>query len=670
DEIVNCAIQEDVQSIAITSYQGGHLEFFKYIFDLLNQKGCGHIKIFGGGGGVILPDEKEELINYGIAGLYSPDDGRKIGLQGMINDVLQKSDFPLGIKKVDLKKVSNKDHSEIASLISKVENYPELAKESLTMIHKQSKKLKTPVIGFTGTGGAGKSSLVDEVLRRFLDLYPDLTIGVVSVDPSKQKTGGALLGDRIRMNSINHSNLYMRSLATRQANLALSKHVHDAVSILKYAGYKLIILESSGIGQSDTEIVDHSDISCYVMTPEYGAASQLEKIAMLDYADIIALNKFDKQGAPDALRDIKKQYQRNIKLFDQNVGDMPVFGTIASQYNNEGLNIFFENLKDIITKKTGFVFPKTNHSLKFNNHIEQVIPGGKVRYLAEIAETAREYDRKVDEQASLANLLQALTLSLNEFDKSTDNQGIVNQLNERINITKGKMKKENLSILENWENKKKRYKDDYYEYEVRGKTIKIETHVKTLSHSRIPKIAMPSYSSWGDILKWTLKENVPGEFPFAAGVFPFKRENEDPTRMFAGEGGPERTNKRFHYLSRGIKAKRLSTAYDSVTLYGADPDIRPDIYGKVGNSGVSVACLDDAKKLYSGFDLLSNSTSVSMTINGPAPIMVGYFLNTAIDQNCEKYIKANGLEDEVTQKIDKIFKQKGIRKPEYQGELP
>ncbi|MHC1702939.1 MAG: methylmalonyl-CoA mutase family protein [Tenuifilaceae bacterium] len=670
DEIVNCAIQEDAQSIAITSYQGGHIEFFKYMYDLLHEKGCGHIKIFGGGGGVILPDEKEELINYGIAGIYSPDDGRSLGLQGMINDLLKKSDFPLGNKKVYLKKISKKDQYEIASLISKFENYPKLAKEFQSIIDKESKKSKTPIIGITGTGGAGKSSLVDEVVRRFYDLYPNLTIGIVSVDPSKRKSGGALLGDRIRMNAINHPNIYMRSLATRQANLALSAHVHDAVNILKYAGYDLIILESSGIGQSDTEIVDHSDVYCYVMTPEYGAASQLEKIAMLDYAEIIALNKFDKQGALDALRDVKKQYQRNNKLFDKSVDEMPVFGTIASQYNNEGLNVFFEKLKDVVTEKTGFAFPKTKFKLKLNNHIEQIIPSGKVRYLAEIAETARNYNLKVEEQAILANRLQALSQTLKEFKNHPKTKELVAQINEKINSIKEDFNNEHLSIIDNWENKKKRYKDDCFVYEVRGKKIMIETHVKTLSHSKIPKIAMPTYTSWGDILKWSLKENVPGEFPYAAGVFPFKRENEDPTRMFAGEGGPERTNKRFHYLSAGQKAKRLSTAFDSVTLYGADPDIRPDIYGKVGNSGVSIACLDDAKKLYSGFDLLDISTSVSMTINGPAPIMVGYFLNAAIDQQCEKYIKANGLEKEVNAKINKIFKQRGIKKPSYQGQLP
>lgn len=670
EEIVNSAIQEDVQAIAVTSYQGGHLEFFKYLLDLLDQKRSGHIRIFGGGGGVILPGEKEELISIGIAGLYSPDDGRRIGLQGMVNDLLQKSDFPLGNRKIDLKGVKEKVDSEIAALISKVENFPDEAKQYLSRIEKQSGKLNTPVIGFTGTGGAGKSSLVDEVAGRFLGLYPDLTIGIISVDPSKHISGGALLGDRIRMNSINCHNVYMRSLATRQANVALSRHIPDVINILKYAGFDLIFLESSGIGQSDIEIVDLCDISCYVMTPDYGAASQLEKVAMLDYADIIALNKSDKQGAQDALRDVKKQYQRNFNLFDTKPDEMPVYGTVASQYNNEGINIFFNNLKELITRKTGYLFPATSNTLEFNHYTEQIIPGRRVRYLAEIAETARDYNKNVAGQAQLANRLQALINSLSEFEISIDNKDIVAQLRDKIRSIREKISPENLAVLEKWDEKKQSYRNDYFEYKVRGKTFKVETYVRTLSHSRIPKIVLPSFTSWGDILKWSLTENVPGEFPFAAGVFLFKRENEDPTRMFAGEGGPERTNKRFHYLSKGLEAKRLSTAYDSVTLYGSDPDMRPDIYGKVGNSGVSVACLDDAKKLYSGFDLLSPLTSVSMTINGPAPVMAAYFLNTAIDQNCEKYIKASGQEAAVRKKIDKIFLKRGIKRPVYQGILP
>ena len=667
DEIVNCAIQEDAHAIAITSYQGGHIEFYKYMFDLLHEKGCGHIKIFGGGGGVILPKENDELKEYGIAGIYSPDDGRKMGLQGMINDLMQKSDYSLGSNKIKLEKIRSKDQYEIASLITKAENYSEQAKDYLDNIRKDIVDSSTPVIGITGTGGAGKSSIVDEIIRRFLDLYPDLTIGIVSVDPSKRKSGGALLGDRIRMNSINHPNIYMRSLATRQQNLALSAHVKDAIDILKYANYDIIILESSGIGQSDTEIIDQSDVYFYVMTPDYGAASQLEKIAMLDYADIIALNKFDKQGALDALRDVKKQYQRSNLLFETPVDEMPVFGTIASQYNNEGVNILFENLIKIVSTKTGFNFPDTNSSLRISHNKEQVVPSGKVRYLSEIADSIRTYNQHIDDQAKIANRWQALVTS--EAEIGNDN-GFSEQIKNRIASLKDELSKEEINVIENWESKKKKYKNEFYTYEVRGKSIKVETHIKSLSQSIIPKIALPSYSSWGDILKWNLKENVPGEFPYAAGVFPFKRESEDPTRMFAGEGGPERTNKRFHYLSKGQKAKRLSTAYDSVTLYGADPEIRPDIFGKIGNSGVSVACLDDAKKLYSGFDLLNPYTSVSMTINGPAPLMVGYFLNTAIDQSCEKYIIENGLEEKVRNKIKKKYKDKGINLPEYQGNLP
>ncbi|MBU8891234.1 MAG: methylmalonyl-CoA mutase family protein [Bacteroidales bacterium] len=667
DEIVNCAIQEDAHAIAVTSYQGGHIEFYKYMFDLLKEKSCEHIKIFGGGGGVILPDEKIELLKYGIAGIYSPDDGRNMGLQGMINDLMQKSDYPLGNSDINLKKVKSKDQYAIASLISKSENYPDQAKDYLQTIGKEIAKSKTPIVGITGTGGAGKSSIVDEIIRRFVDLYPDLSIGIVSVDPSKRKSGGALLGDRIRMNSINYPNIYMRSLATRQQNLALSANVKDAVDILKYANYDIIILESSGIGQSDTEIIDQSDVYFYVMTPDYGAASQLEKIAMLDYADIIALNKFDKQGALDALRDVKKQYQRNNLLFETPVDEMPVYGTIASQYNNEGLNNLFKKLINIISAKTGASFPETDYSLKISHNDQQVVPTGKVRYLSDIADAIRNYNLHIDEQAKIANRWQALVTSEEEIE--TD-KGVSKQIADRITLLKDELSKESIKIIENWESKKKKYKDEYYTYEVRGKSIKVETHIESLSHSKIPKIALPSYSSWGDILKWNLKENVPGEFPYAAGVFPFKRESEDPTRMFAGEGGPERTNKRFHYLSEGQKAKRLSTAYDSVTLYGADPDIRPDILGKIGNSGVSVACLDDAKKLYSGIDLLDPSTSVSMTINGPAPLMVGYFMNTAIDQSCEKYIMENGLKEKVKKQIEKIYKEKGIERPEYQGKLP
>lgn len=667
DEIVNYAIQEDVQAIAVTSYQGGHLEFYKYMYDLLQERGCGHIKIFGGGGGVILPEEQEELHKYGIARIYSPDDGRKMGLQGMINDLIKKCDFPLGNNGVELEQVKKREPYSIATLISKVENFPDQANGLMETVRSEARKSNAPVIGMTGTGGAGKSSMVDEIIRRFNDRYPKLNVGIVSVDPTRRKGGGALLGDRIRMNAINHPNVYMRSLATRSQNQALSSHVKDAVDILKFAGYDIIILESSGIGQSGTEIIDQSDVYFYVMTPEYGAATQLEKIAMLDYADIVALNKFDKQGALDALRDIKKQYQRNHMRFEEPLENMPVYGTVASQYNNEGVNILFHELVRIVSEKTDFKFPGNEMELRTSHNNKEVVPSKRVRYLSEIAETIRNYNSEVDAKAEVANRLQSLITAAEEL---TGNYGFGEQLDEKIKTLKQELGTENLEILEHWEAKKQRYRDEHYTYKVRGKEIKVETHVETLSHSRIPKVSLPKYTAWGDILKWNLKENVPGEFPYAAGVFPFKREFEDPTRMFAGEGGPERTNKRFHYLSKDQKAKRLSTAYDSVTLYGSNPDLRPDIYGKIGNSGVSVACLDDAKKLYSGFDLLDPATSVSMTINGPAPFMVGYFFNTAIDQQCEKYILEHGMENKVKQKVKEIYKNNGIEPPTYLGDLP
>ncbi len=666
DEIVNYAIQEDVQAIAVTSYQGGHLEFYKYMYDLLQEKKCGHIKIFGGGGGVILPEEQKELHDYGIARIYSPDDGRQMGLQGMINDLIEIADFPRGREPVDLNSINIKKHAQIAALISRAENYPKNAVPDFETIREKISGSETPILGITGTGGAGKSSLVDELIRRFTDIYPQLSVGIISVDPTKRKSGGALLGDRIRMNAINHPNIYMRSLATREQNQAMSKHVKDAIAILKYAGFDLLILESSGIGQSGTEIIDFSDVYLYVMTPEFGAASQLEKIAMLDYADLICLNKFDKQGALDALRDVKKQFQRNHVLFDSPVENMPVYGTVASQYNNEGVNVLFDSLVEIITEKTGFSFPATERKLSTTHNNQLIVPPERVRYLSEITETVRDYNKTVEEKTAKANRLQALKTAEKELEDN-DASGIIQQKIQQIEQELGS---EHLNILQTWNDKKKRYRDEYFTFQVRGKEIRIATQAETLSHLTIPKIALPPYSGWGDILKWNLKENVPGEFPYAAGVFPFKRENEDPTRMFAGEGSPERTNKRFHYLSKDQKARRLSTAYDSVTLYGANPDIRPDIYGKIGNSGVSVATLDDAKKLYSGFDLSDPATSVSMTINGPAPFMVGYFFNTAIDQNCEKYIRENGLEDKVRQKISTIFKEKGLPEPKYHGEKP
>jgi methylmalonyl-CoA mutase len=668
-EVVQCAIQEDVQAIALTSYQGGHMEYFKYMYDLLKEAGCGHIKIFGGGGGVILPHEIEELQHYGVARIYSPDDGRHMGLQGMINDLLRQADFPVGmingLKPEDIRSGNN---TAIATMITAAENNPESIQSLVKSLGKECSESASPVLGITGTGGAGKSSLVDELVRRFLQSNPDKKMAILSVDPTRRKSGGALLGDRIRMNAINTPRVFMRSMATRQANLALSKYISDAVCIVKNAGFDLVILESSGIGQSDTEIVDYADISLYVMTPEYGAASQLEKIDMLDFADVIAINKSDKRGAADALRDVKKQYARNHKLWDADAEDLPVFNTMASQFNDAGVNKLYDHLMGLMNKKSGSGFKLNQLFAGEEQNGTQIIPSARVRYLSEITETVRTYNRHTEALAESATELQSLEQASALLNKET---GVIPEvLTNKIAALQKTLGTENLNLLRNWEARKKTYTDPEYIYSVRGKEIKIETYTESLSHSKIPKISMPRYYGWGDILKWSLRENVPGEFPFAAGVYPFKRENEDPTRMFAGEGGPERTNKRFHYVSAGMPARRLSTAFDSVTLYGADPDIRPDIYGKIGNAGVSIACLDDAKKLYSGFNLIDAATSVSMTINGPAPTLVGFFMNTAIDQQCELYIRKHGLEVEVEKKIAKIYKERGTTRPAYQGKLP
>ena len=673
EEVVDCAIQEDAQAIAMTSYQGGHIEYFKYMCDLLKEKGAPHIKIFGGGGGTILPSEIKELHDYGITRIYHPDDGRTLGLQGMINNLVQQCDFPVGENIANaIKEISVKNIPSIARAISAAENFPEENKIILNEIRDLAKTKSIPVLGITGTGGSGKSSLVDELVRRFLVDFGDKQIAVVSVDPSKRKTGGALLGDRIRMNSIKSNRVYMRSLATRQSNLALSKHVAEAISILKVANYDLIILETSGIGQSDTEILDHSDVSLYVMTPEYGAATQLEKIDMLDFADVIALNKFDKRGALDALRDVRKQYQRNHNLWETAVDDMPVHGTIASQFNDPGMNSLYKVIMDKVVAKTGMDLNSTFEITREMSEKIFVIPPDRTRYLSEISENNRSYDKWVNEQVLVAEKLYGLNSAIATMKnaKYEDKDRLVKSLQETFEIEKLNFDPKNWAIIQTWKDKKQLFKNPNFEFKVREKIIKIETHTESLSHSQIPKVSSPKYSSWGDILRWVLQENYPGEFPYTAGLFPFKREGEDPTRMFAGEGGPERTNKRFHYVSLGLPAKRLSTAFDSVTLYGNDPDLRPDIYGKIGNSGVSICCLDDAKKLYSGFDLSNPSTSVSMTINGPAPMLLGFFMNAAIDQNCEKYITENGLEADIEKKIEAIYKKTGTERPKYQGELP
>lgn len=673
EEVVNCAIQEDAQAIAMTSYQGGHNEYFKYMHDLLKEKGAPHIKIFGGGGGTILPSEIKELEAYGIERIYHPDDGREMGLQGMINDLVKRADFPAG-KDVDkeINRIKEKSAPDIARVISAAENFAEESKGILAKVQEMAKVVDVPVLGITGTGGAGKSSLVDELVRRFLIDFTDKNIAVVSVDPSKRKTGGALLGDRIRMNSIRSERVYMRSLATRQSNLALSAHVAEAINVLKAAEYDLIILETSGIGQSDTEILDHSDMSLYVMTPEYGAATQLEKIDMLDFADVIALNKFDKRGALDALRDVRKQYQRNHQLFEEQVDSMPVFGTIASQFNDPGMNTLYKVVMDKLVEKTGTNLKSTFKITQEMSEKVFVIPPDRTRYLSEISENNRSYDLWVDAQVKVADRLWGLNSSIVSMKSSTieDKDRLIKGLQEAFEQEKLNFDPKNWVILEDWEEKKQLYKNPEFKFKVRDKELSIKTHSTSLSQSEIPKVATPKYTGWGDILRWSLQENVPGEYPYTSGLFPFKREGEDPTRMFAGEGGPERTNKRFHYVSLGMPAKRLSTAFDSVTLYGNDPNIRPDIYGKIGNSGVSICCLDDAKKLYSGFDLSAPKTSVSMTINGPAPMMLGFFMNAAIDQNCEKYIKENGLEKEIEAKIVAIYKSKGTQRPRYQGDLP
>ena len=641
-EIVEAAIEEDAHGIAITSYQGGHLEFFKYIKDLLVENGCGHIRIFGGGGGTILPKEIEELHAYGIDRIYSPDDGRSLGLEGMIEDVIKRCDYAIDqpySSKFDMSWGEQKDIRTIARSISLAELGKFEVKDDLHAV---------PVLGITGTGGAGKSSITDELVRRFLENYTDKNIAVISVDPSKKKTGGALLGDRIRMNSISSPRVYMRSLATRESEKSLSGVAKEAIAICKQHQFDLIILESAGVGQSDASIVDHCDVSLYVMTPEYGAASQLEKINMLDYADVVALNKADKPGAKDALHDIRKQYKRNHGLWDASDDDLPILATVSSQFNDAGVNkLFFMLMKKVF----GEDVKKPIHTLTAISSV--IIPPSRVRYLSEIADEVRKYNQLVEEQSTLASNLYKLHGSLSLFGEA--DVEVKKQIQEKITLIEKKMFPVCKKLIDEWEETKKRYEADFLEYQVRDKVVRRPLKTISLSGTAIPKIAVPKFKEWGDILHWRLQENFPGKFPYTASVFPLRNTNEDPTRMFAGEGGPERTNKRFHYLSSAQDYIRLSTAFDSVTLYGQDPDRRPDIYGKIGNSGVSIATVDDAKKLYSGFDLSDPNTSVSMTINGPAPMILAFFLHAAIDQACEQYITEHQLWDKV----------KGIRDKRY-----
>jgi methylmalonyl-CoA mutase len=709
-EIVECAIEEDAQGIAITSYQGGHVEFFKYMKDLLNDAGCGHIKIFGGGGGTILPQEINELHQYGISRIYSPDDGRKMGLEGMIEDVIRQcspapSDSPgEGDSRLTdpywaasqkwngkLPLDEKKDIRRIARAITLAEVGQDY-KPVLEKLQKGNGQAKNdtpqkeasaadtpslggrgaPVLGITGTGGAGKSSVTDEIVRRYLNAFADKTIAVVSVDPSKKKTGGALLGDRIRMNAISSPRAYMRSLATRDSEVALSAHVQDALDICRAAGFDFIILESAGVGQSDASILDYCDVSLYVMTPEYGAASQLEKINMLDYADVIAINKFDKAGALDALHDVRKQYKRNHGLWTAKDEELPVVGTIAAQFNDGGINELFEQLMVTVEKKTGVQFG----AVELHAHVSdtttksQIIPPKRVRYLSEISENNRSYDQWVAEQSAIASKLYQINGVIEMAGKEMPYLSDMESLRKNF---ESQLHPDCKKLLEAWPSLRQQYASDFFEYKVRDKVIRQPLTSRSLSGTRIPKVVLPKYKDWGDILRWQLQENIPGEFPYTAGVFPLKRTEEDPTRMFAGEGGPERTNKRFHYVSQGQPAKRLSTAFDSVTLYGEDPAYRPDIYGKIGNSGVSIATVDDAKKLYSGFDLCDPKTSVSMTINGPAPMLLAFFMNAAIDQQCEKYITENDLWEEVKKSSAEKYRHGNPPKyynPSYPERLP
>ncbi len=663
EEVVNTAIQEDANAIALTSYQGGHNEYFKYIYDLLREKNSPQIKIFGGGGGVILPEEIKDLMDYGIDRIYSPDDGRELGLQGMIDDLVKHSDFSTGenISVEDLNNISFENAISLAHVISAVENFSDEKPELVAAINEKAKNLNIPIIGITGTGGAGKSSLTDELVRRFLRSNPDKKIAIISIDPSKKKTGGALLGDRIRMNSINDPRVYMRSMATRENNVSVSPFVHTALNVLKLAFPDVIILETSGIGQSGSEVSDIADVSMYVMTPEYGASTQLEKIDMLDYADLIALNKSDKRGALDALQAVRKQFQRNHSLWEKPLDEMPVFATKASQFNDHGTTELYNTL----VKKVNERFSLTN----LNTFLEQeitsdttIIPGKRVRYLSEIVENNKHYDETVLKQAELARKMYHIDAVKKIISNET--------LDTEYQKAEKALQQDNIDFLKTWDDTKKAFHAEFYSYFVRGKEIKVATSTESLSHLRIPKIALPKYNDWGDLIQWKGQENLPGSFPYTAGIYPFKRTGEDPTRMFAGEGGPERTNRRFHYVSAEMPAKRLSTAFDSVTLYGQDPALPPDIYGKIGNAGVSIATLDDAKKLYSGFDLINALTSVSMTINGPAPMLLAFFMNAAIDQNVEKYLEENGLEGKIQEALKAKFDAKGLKRPEYNGELP
>ncbi|MBF0243120.1 MAG: methylmalonyl-CoA mutase family protein [Desulfamplus sp.] len=666
-EFVDAAVAEDVQGVAMSSYQGGHMEAFKYMVDLLKERGASHVKVFGGGGGVIVSDEIKELEKYGVTKIYSPEDGSKMGLQGMINHMVENMDFStLPFHNLDPKELNVEKTKTIAGFITAVQEAKAGTKADrsanrdklqslMDIINPLAEENSPPVIGITGTGGAGKSSLTDELIIRFLNDIDNITIAIVSCDPSRRKTGGALLGDRIRMNAIASPNIYMRSLATRDSGSEVSESLPEAIQVLKAAGFDLIIAETAGIGQGDSNIVNMADISLYVMTSDFGAPSQLEKIDMLDYADIIAINKFEKKGSEDALRDVRKQVQRNRKAWSTDPADMPVYGTIASKFNDDGVTALYHGIIETLKQKCEYKLQKQNRNLKFIPKIPKpqqkfsssktiIIPTERTRYLSEIAETIRNYHARTKEQSKIVRRLWHLEESIRILTdgKTSFGDTSFDSLKKEIEAVSSKILPETKATVDSWSSIKQAYSGDEYVYTVRGREIRVPLYTKSLSHTKIPKISLPKFNDLGDIYTWMRKEHLPGLFPYTAGVFPMKRTSEDPTRMFAGEGGPARTNKRFKLLSSNYEAKRLSTAFDSVTLYGWDPAERPDIYGKIGTSGVSICTLDDVKQLYHGFDLCSPTTSVSMTINGPAPMMLAMFLNTAIDQQIEKFKQDNG----------------------------
>ncbi|TMH84479.1 MAG: methylmalonyl-CoA mutase [Betaproteobacteria bacterium] len=652
EEVVAAALQEDVQGVAVSSYQGGHVEYFKYMIDLLRERGGENIQVFGGGGGVIVAEEIRELQAYGVARIYTPEDGQKMGLQGMINDMLERCDEDLSQRAPkELNGVKGGDRRGLARLITGLENGATERKLREQMLE-EAGALPVPVLGVTGTGGSGKSSLADELVRRFrLDQEDRLGIAILAVDPSRRKSGGALLGDRIRMNAIAGARVFMRSLATRGAESEISKSLPDVIAACKVAGFDLVLVETSGIGQGDAAIVPLVDASLYVMTPEYGAASQLEKIDMLDFADFVAINKFDRKGGEDALRDVRKQYQRNRGLFDRSAGEMPVYGTIASRFNDDGVTALYQGILPALAEHGLKVRPGTLPAIKTraSSARNAIVPPSRNRYLAEVADTVRGYHARAGEQSRMARERQQLLAAKAMLSAAGKDAAVLDPLIEEKDAGLDARSRE---LIEDWPETKKTYAGDEQVVRVREREIHTRLNTVSLSGTRVPKVALPGFEDHGEILKWRMRENLPGSFPFTAGVFSFKRENEDPTRMFAGEGDPFRTNRRFHLLSKDMPAKRLSTAFDSVTLYGFDPDLRPDIYGKVGNSGVSIATLEDMKVLYSGFDLCDPATSVSMTINGPAPTILAMFLNTAIDQQIDKFGESNAREATVAERED------------------